>query len=72
MNAGDLGSCIEAAIAINEDEDVKLICIEHEFGLYGGELGEYLLAFLSMLEKPFIIRFHTMLSKPLCQNAEYC
>ncbi len=64
MNARNLDSCIEAAIDINDDDDVKLVCIEHEFGLYGGELGEYLLGFLSMLEKPFIIRFHTMLSHP--------
>jgi glycosyltransferase involved in cell wall biosynthesis len=64
MNARNLDSCIETAIDINEDDNVKLICIEHEFGLYGGELGEYLLGFLSMLEKPFIIRFHTMLSRP--------
>ena len=64
MNPYKLDSCIETALAINQDDDVKLICIEHEFGLYGGELGEYLLGFLSMLEKPFIIRFHTMLSHP--------
>ena len=57
-------SHIETAMAINEDEDIKLVCIEHEFGLYGGELGEYLLGFLAMLEKPFVIRFHTVLSIP--------
>lgn len=57
-------SGIEAAVAVNEDKEVKLVCIEHEFGLYGGELGEYLLDFLSMLEKPFVIRFHTVLSHP--------
>jgi len=64
MNAYDLDSCIETAAAINDDEDINLICIEHEFGLYGGELGEYLLGFLSILEKPFVIRFHTVLSQP--------
>jgi len=64
MNSYNLDSCIETAEKINNDNDIKLICIEHEFGLYGGELGEYLLGFLSMLEKPFIIRFHTMLSHP--------
>lgn len=63
-NAYKPGSYIETAIAINEDEGIGLVCIEHEFGLYGGELGEYLLGFLSMLEKPFVIRFHTVLSHP--------
>ena len=59
--------CVETAIAINKDTTVKLVCIEHEFGLYGGEMGEYLLGFLSMLEKPFIIRFHTMLPHPVAK-----
>ena len=56
--------CLETAIAINKDTRIKLVCIEHEFGLYGGEMGEYLLGFLSMLEKPFIVRFHTVLPHP--------
>ena len=56
--------CLETAMAINKDSAVKLVCIEHEFGLYGGEMGEYLLGFLSMLDKPFIIRFHTVLPHP--------
>jgi glycosyltransferase involved in cell wall biosynthesis len=64
VNSYDLDSFIEAAININNDNEIKLICIEHEFGLYGGELGEYLLGFLSMLEKPFVIRFHTVLPNP--------
>jgi len=32
--------------------------------LYGGELGEYLLGFLSLIEKPFVVRFHTVLPAP--------
>jgi glycosyltransferase involved in cell wall biosynthesis len=64
MDSYDLGSCVETATKINRDTAIKLICIEHEFGLYGGELGEYLLGFLSLLEKPFIIRFHTVLPSP--------
>ncbi len=56
--------CIETARKINADPSIKLICIEHEFGLYGGEFGEYLLGFLSLIEKPFIIRLHTVLPEP--------
>ncbi len=55
---------VAAAEKINKMPDVKLVCIEHEFGLYGGELGEYLLGFLAVLEKPFVIRFHTVLPHP--------
>lgn len=64
MNGHDLDSCIQAADEINQSPDIELVCIEHEFGLYGGHLGEYLLGFLSLLEKPFIIRFHTVLPSP--------
>lgn len=63
-NAHKPESYIEAAMSINEDEGIGLVCIEHEFGLYGGELGEYLLGFLSLLERPFVIRFHTVLPHP--------
>lgn len=64
MDSHLLDSCLETAKNINKNPSVKLICIEHEFGLYGGELGEYLLGFLSLIEKPFIIRFHTVLPGP--------
>jgi glycosyltransferase involved in cell wall biosynthesis len=64
MDGHNLDSCIEAAAIINKDTSIELICIEHEFGLYGGELGEYLLGFLALLEKPFIIRLHTVLPAP--------
>lgn len=64
MNSYDLDSCIETAERINKDNVIELVCIEHEFGLYGGELGSFLLGFLTMLEKPFIIRFHTVLPSP--------
>lgn len=57
-------SCIETAELINKDPSIELVSIEHEFGLFGGDLGEYILGFLSMLEKPFIVRFHTVLPAP--------
>lgn len=64
MDAHQLDSCIETAELINSEPAIELVCIEHEFGLYGGEMGEYLLGFLALLEKPFIIRFHTVLPAP--------
>lgn len=64
MDGHDIESCMETAALINQDFSIKLICLEHEFGLYGGESGEYLLGFLAMLEKPFIIRLHTVLPSP--------
>ena len=64
MDGFQMDSCIETAKDINRDNSIKLICIEHEFGLFGGELGEYILGFLALIEKPFIIRFHTVLPTP--------
>lgn len=64
MDSFQVDSCLETANKINNDPLIKLLCIEHEFGLYGGELGEYLLGFLSLIEKPFIIRFHTVIPSP--------
>jgi len=49
---------------INADKNVKLIFIQHEFGLFGGEYGDYLLEFLAALQKPVITTFHTILPNP--------
>ena len=64
MDSFNLDSLMGTARKINNDSSIKLVCIEHEFGLFGGEMGEYLLGFLSLLEKPFIVRFHTILPSP--------
>jgi glycosyltransferase involved in cell wall biosynthesis len=61
MDGHRLDSCIEKAALINKDSSIKLLCVEHEFGLYGGETGEFVLGFLALVEKPFIIRMHTVL-----------
>ena len=44
---------------------IKLVCIEHEFGIFGGEEnGEYLIAFLDKLEKPAVVTFHSVVPNP--------
>jgi glycosyltransferase involved in cell wall biosynthesis len=40
--------------------DVDLVNIQHEFGLFGGEYGDYVLHFLDNLEKPVVTTFHTV------------
>ncbi len=49
---------------INERSDIGLICIQHEFGLFGGEYGDYILAFILALNKPIVTVFHTVLPNP--------
>jgi glycosyltransferase involved in cell wall biosynthesis len=48
---------------INKDDAVKIVMIQHEFGLF--KKVEYaLLQFLQSLAKPFVICFHTVLPQP--------
>ena len=49
----------EAANFCNQSS-FDLVVIQHEFGLYGGNCGEYLLAFLKELKKPAISIMHTL------------
>lgn len=48
---------------INTSDEIDLLCIQHEFGLFKGqETG--LLSFLLNLNKPIVITFHTVLPFP--------
>lgn len=51
----------EVAWQLNEIPSIKLICIQHEFGIHGGEKGAYLLDFLREIKKPVVIVMHTIL-----------
>lgn len=64
VNPFDIESCITFAHQVNDSKTIDLVCFEHEFGLYGGDYGHHLLAMLSLLDKPFIVRFHTVLPNP--------
>ncbi len=43
---------------------VDLVNIQHEYGLFGGERGEWLADFMSMLDKPAVLTMHTVLPDP--------
>ncbi|MFH0942867.1 MAG: glycosyltransferase [Candidatus Beckwithbacteria bacterium] len=55
---------IKAAYKLNRLEKVKLVNVQHEFGIFGGEYGNYLLLFLKKLKKPAVVTFHTVLPTP--------
>lgn len=59
----ELGGYITAAKKVNKGR-FDVIHIQHEFGVFGGIDGEYILEFAKRVEKPMIITFHTVLSKP--------
>ena len=54
---------IRAANYINNSSADACI-LEHEFGIYGGESGIYILPLLNRIEKPLISILHTILREP--------
>lgn len=55
-------------------------CIQHEYGIYGGNSGVYILSLIHQLKIPFLVTLHTVLKKPsynekaimieICKKAE--
>jgi len=54
---------LRAANYINTSQ-VDACVIEHEFGIYGGESGLYLLTLIARINKPIITILHTVLKQP--------
>ncbi len=40
------------------------VCLQHEFGIYGGEAGAHILVLLLRLTMPVVTTFHTVLAEP--------
>jgi glycosyltransferase involved in cell wall biosynthesis len=59
----DLPSYLRAADFLNIT-DVDAICVEHEFGIFGGPAGSHVLALLRELRMPIITTLHTVLCEP--------
>lgn len=64
LHTANLDSYYEIANAINANKNIVAVFVQHEFGLFGGEYGEYLLTFLAHIKKPIITTFHTVLPQP--------
>ncbi len=60
--------------------DYDVVLLQHEYGIYGGADGEYVLSFAQELAQPLVVTLHTVLSQPsphqlqvltaLCREAE--
>jgi glycosyltransferase involved in cell wall biosynthesis len=60
--------------------DVDVVLLQHEYGIFGGADGEYVLSLAEDLSQPFVVTLHTVLSEPtphqaklltaLCRQAE--
>jgi len=64
ISATELEYYVSFANTINKKNEIKLINIQHEFGIFGGNWGNYLIPFLQALEKPVILTFHSVIPNP--------
>lgn len=56
-------SYLDAAKFLNESS-VDIVSVQHEYGIYGGPDGEYVLDLVEALEKPAVATLHTVLQNP--------
>ena len=52
-----------AADALNESGS-EVLCVQHEFGIYGGAAGSHLMALLDEVRMPVVATLHTVLQRP--------
>jgi glycosyltransferase involved in cell wall biosynthesis/CBS domain-containing protein len=63
IDANDIESYEKAAQYINAS-DVDVVNLQHEYGIFGGESGEYVVEFLRRIEKPVVTTMHTIFEEP--------
>lgn len=63
LTTDDPASYESIAATINLDENLELVMIQHEFGLFKNN-EEAFIKFLKAIKKPIIIAFHTVLPEP--------
>lgn len=45
-------------------KDTEVVCLQHEYGIFGGPAGSYILTLLRNLTMPVVTTFHTILKNP--------
>ncbi len=63
----DLVSYRRAADFLNIN-NIDLVCLQHEYGIYGGPAGSHILALLRELRMPIVTTLHTILRDPNLQQ----
>ena len=59
----DVSSYTRAADFLNFNGN-DLVCLQHEYGIYGGSAGRHILALLRKLKMPLVTTLHTVLREP--------
>ena len=63
MQQNDLDSYLRAADYLNFN-NTEVLCLQHEFGIYGGPAGSHILALLKEVRMPVVTTLHTVLMEP--------
>jgi len=63
INKQNFKDYLKAADFLNKSE-TEVVCVQHEYGIFGGKDGEYLIALLRDLQKPVVTTLHTIQEKP--------
>lgn len=48
--------------------DPDAVCLQHEYGIFGGQRGSFIIEFAQTLKVPLITTFHTVLRDPLAEE----
>lgn len=63
VDQDDLRDYGRAAHRINASS-ADVVCVQHEYGIYGGAAGAYLLKLLDRVKAPVVVTLHTLLEQP--------
>jgi glycosyltransferase involved in cell wall biosynthesis len=63
MAQNDLASYRRAADFLNVNP-VDIVCVQHEYGIFGGKAGSHILTLLRELRMPIVTTLHTILAEP--------
>ena len=50
--------------------DVDVVLLQHEYGIFGGRDGDYVMSLVEELAQPLVVTLHTVLSQPTAHQAE--
>src|SRR5258706_11911231 len=63
MTENDIGSYQRAADFLNIN-NIHVVSLQHEYGIFGGQAGDYILTLLRELRMPVVTTLHTVLKEP--------
>lgn len=63
IHRDQLEDYLVAARYLNKSS-TQIVSLQHEYGLFGGKWGDYILTLAERLKKPLVTTFHTVLSRP--------